>query len=189
MTNKGELIPIAGESTVVERLVRRVVIPAGQTRVPVNVPVLGNDRFGLRVGISVGLTHADGALLDKTWGSGLVRDDDPMPSLRIRRAEATEDAGVLRFPVILSDPSDLGAELTVRIDPGTARRGTDYDIGSRQTADAFVPVGRTRAYVKVRLVDDTAPERTETFTATVIDRFNATPAGRDTVTGTILDDD
>ena len=189
MANKGELVPIAGESTVVERLVRRVVIPAGQTRVPVAVPVLGNDRYGLRVGISVGLTHADGAVLDKTWGSGLVLDDDPKPSIRIGRAEATEDSGVLRFPVRLSAASDLGADLTVRLDPGTARRGTDYDIGRLQTAYGFVPVGRTRSHVKVRLVDDAVAEHTETFTATVIDRFNAKPAGPDTVTGTILDDD
>jgi dienelactone hydrolase len=189
MTNKGELLPVSGESTVVKRSVRKVVIPAGQTLVPVDVPVLGNDRYGLRVAISVGLTHADGAVLDKTWGSGLVLDDDPMPSLQIGRAEATEDAGVLRFPVRLSAPSDRVADLTVRLEPGTARRGTDYDIGSRQTAYAFVPVGRTRAYVKVRLVDDTVAERTETFTATVIELFSAKPAGRDTVTGTILDDD
>jgi hypothetical protein len=189
MTNKGELLPEPDESTVVERLVRRVVIPAGQTRVPVNVPVVGNDRHGHPVAISVGLTHADGAVLDKTWGSGLVVNDDPMPSIRIGSAEATEDAGVLRFPVRLSSPSDLGADLTVRLDPASARRGTDYDIGQRQTAYAFVPVGRTRAYVKVRLVDDTVAERTETFTATVIERFSATEAGPDTVTGTILDDD
>jgi hypothetical protein len=83
----------------------------------------------------------------------------------------------------------LGADLTVRLDPASARRGTDYDIGQRQTAYAFVPVGRTRAYLKVRLVDDTVAERTETFTATVIERFSATEAGPDTVTGTILDDD
>jgi dienelactone hydrolase len=189
MTNRGELLPVADESTVVERLVRRVVIPAGQTRVPVNVPVVGNDRFGRRVGISVGLTHADGAVLDKTWGSGLVLNDDPMPSIRIGPAEATEDAGVLRFPVTLSAASDLGAALTVRLDPGTARRGTDYDIGPRQTAYGFVPIGRTRANVKVRLVDDTVAEPTERLTAKVIDRSDAKPAGPDTVTGTILDDD
>jgi dienelactone hydrolase len=187
--DKGEVVPSPGESTVVKREVSKVVIPAGQTRVPLTVPVLGNDRHGLPVAISVGLTHADGAVLDKTWGSGLVLDEDPMPSLRIGRAEATEDAGVLRFPVTLSTPSDRIADLAVRLDPGTARRGADYDVGSRQMAYTFVPVGRTRAYVKVRLVDDTVAERTETFTATVIERLSATEAGPDTVTGTILDDD
>jgi hypothetical protein len=52
-----------------------------------------------------------------------------------------------------------------------------------------MPSDATRAYVKVRLVDDTVAERTETFTATVIERLSATEAGPDTVTGTILDDD
>ncbi|HSU35551.1 MAG TPA: hypothetical protein VLJ88_07820 [Propionibacteriaceae bacterium] len=188
-----EYEPAIAQSVVVPRRTGRVTIPAGRTRFPVTIPVVGNDRFGPDVDINAGLTAPSGAVLGANVGHGRALDDDQMPTLRIGPAEARESAGVLRFPVTLSVPSDSFTGVDVRVIEGSARRGQDWQVESEEEGDpqlfGSVPIGQTQTFIEVPLLDDDEREPTENLTLEVGEIYNATLTGPSTVIGTIRDDD
>jgi hypothetical protein len=104
-----------------------------------------------------------------------------------------ERAGVLRFPVTLSDASDQFTGVDVRVVEGTARRGQDWQVESEEEGDpllfASVPIGQPQIFIEIPLLDDDEREPTETLTLEVGEIYNATLTGPSTVIGTIRDDD
>ncbi|GAA1434567.1 hypothetical protein GCM10009616_29310 [Microlunatus lacustris] len=189
----GELLTAPDESVVIPRRTGRVTIPAGTTKLTVTVPLHGNDRLGYSQGLLAGLSAPSGAVLGANTGSGMVVDDDPMPTLRVGPATADEGAGVIRFPLTLSEASDRGTAVDAVVLPGTAQRGRDWQVegepGEPARAFGHVEVGQRTGVIEVPLVDDRAAEPTESFTLEVTEAFEATLTGPRKVTGTIRDDD
>ncbi|SDT33466.1 hypothetical protein SAMN04488543_3796 [Friedmanniella luteola] len=191
--DSGELIPPPAESVVIPRRTGRVRIPAGTTKLTVRVPVLGNDRDGFNQVALAGLSSPAGAVLGANTGQATVLDDDPAPTLRVGAATADEGAGVLRFPLTLSAASDAGVAVDAVVLPGTAVRGSDWQVegepGEPARTFGFVDVGRATGVIEVPLVDDRVAEPTETFRLQLGEVFNATVVGPRAVAGTIRDDD
>jgi hypothetical protein len=74
------------------------------------VPVVANTRDSDDVPFSLVLSAPGDGLLDRSFGHGLVLDDDPTPTLTVGNAQAGEKAGTLRFPVRL--PTTVTATIT-----------------------------------------------------------------------------
>jgi len=189
----GELLTVPDESVVIPRRTGRVTIPAGTTKLTLTVPVHGNDRLGYNQGFLAGLSAPSGAVLGANTGSGMVVDDDRAPTLRVGAATADERAGVVRFPLTLSAPSDRRTGVEALVLPGTAKRGRDWQVegepGDPARTSGEIEIGRRTGVLEVPLVDDRVAEPTETFALELGEVFNATVTGPTKVTGTIRDDD
>ncbi len=105
---------------------RQLVFKPGQVRLRVSVPVVGNTRDSYDVSFSLVLSAPREGLLDQSFGHGLVLDDDPTPTLTVGNAQTVEKAGMLRFPVKLSAPSDKFVSLSGVLKDGTAVIRKDY---------------------------------------------------------------
>ena len=169
---------------------RDVEIPAGVTSFGIEVPVLGNTlddddemRFALVLSMARGVVPTDNT------GVATVLDDDPTPTLSIGPGEAVESAGVLRFPLTLSEPSARYVDVAGELVDGTAVAGADY--GPDPFAGTVVFVGDTTAWLDVPLVDDAVAEGAETFgfRLTLLNGAVLDPAVPPVVTATITDDD
>ena len=136
-----------------------------------------------------------------SWGGGCAVDHAPTVYARVGegRIRAFLDAhiplriGDVRFPerdeatfvLSLSRPSTLPVSVTFATVAVTASSGTDFTPAS---GTLTIPAGATSASVTVPILEDTAPERDETFRLTVRALTNAV-AGDTSATAIILDDD
>ncbi|TCO45459.1 Calx-beta domain-containing protein [Kribbella antiqua] len=186
----GELGETVGDVT------RQLLFKPGQVRQKVSVPVAGNKRDSYDLPFSLVLSAPREALLDRPFGHGLVVDDDPTPTLTIGDARTVEKAGVLRFPVKLSAPSDRYVTFSGVLKDGTAVIRKDYtsayDDGTNppdRTADGYVEPGKTTGDLSALIVDDKLKEPTETFTIQLTSVDGATLKLPKTVTATITDND
>ena len=181
---------LPGQSEVVPRRTGRVRIPAGTTSKTVTVRVRGNDRDGDDTFLAGAASAPSGAVLGVNVRGGLVRDDDPTPSVTVAAATASEGDGVLRFPVTLSAPSDSEVFVSGKVVAGTAKQGSDWTIEGDEGpyVYGFVPVGNRTIDLEVPLVDDRVAEPTETLRLELQD-LEVPISGSGTATGTILDDD
>ncbi|WP_460665379.1 Calx-beta domain-containing protein [Kribbella swartbergensis] len=182
--------------TAVGDVTRRLVFKPGQVRQKVSVPVVGNTRDSYDLPFSLVLSAPREALLDRSFGHGLVIDDDATPTLTVGNTSANEKAGTLRFPVTLSAPSDKFVSVFGVLNDGTAVIRKDfagaYDDGSNppdRTVDGYVEPGKTTGELTVRLVNDKVKEPTETFTVTLTKADGATITLPRKFTATITDDD
>lgn len=164
----------------------RVVIPAGRRRAVVSVPIRTNTVDDFDTTFIVSMMKSRESLVRRPFGWGLVRDDDPTPTLTISDDSATEGASHLRFKYELSAPSGIHVVVFGIPRAGTAQPGEDY-------ADVFgvegtLEPGKVRGNVFLEVLDDSAPEPTETMN---VDVFvgGAKYSGPGALTGTIHDDD
>jgi hypothetical protein len=177
-------------------LARKLVFKPGQVRQKVSVPVVANTRDSYHVPFSLVLSAPREGLLDRSFGHGLVLDDDPTPTLTVGSAQTVEKAGTLRFPVKLSAPSDKFVSLSGLLKDGTALIRKDYtsanDDGSNppdRTADGYIEPGNTTGDVSVTILDDKVKEPTETFAISIQSVDCADLELPATVTATITDND
>jgi hypothetical protein len=134
------------------------------------------------------LSAPSGAAIADGLGVGTIVDDDPLPTLSISDAGATEGtatAGVATFTVTLSAASGLPVQVGYATVAGTATAGSDF-VAS--TGTLSFPPGTTTLPVAVALVADAINEPTETFQVTLSAPVNAGLADGSGA-GTIADDD
>ena len=97
-----------------------------------------------------------------------------------------ENAGTVRFRVVLSHAVPRSASVTVTTEDGTARSGVDYTSTSRRVT---IPANQTVRYVTVPIVDDSAYEPEEAFAMRLTAASGGNVAPVDSADATIRDDD
>ena len=186
----------------------------GQTRLTVEVPTADNELVGVDGAVTLellpdpkppaanpaanyeiydhlpGVTPAGG---NSRVATIVIADNDSTPVLAIEPAHASEDGGVMAFPVTLSGNGQRQDAVTVRwrtVD-GTAVAGADYTAASGALTFAAA-TGTATATVTVAVVDDRVEEPSEVFSVelhvaegAMFRRGGPTTAA----TGTIDDDD
>jgi hypothetical protein len=185
-----------GELRASEGVARRLVFEPGQMRHKVPVTIEGNTRDSYDVPFDLVLSVPHGGLLDKSFGRGLVIDDDPTPKLTLGNLRTTEKAGVVSFPVKLSAPSDKPVNFSGVLKDGTAVVRKDYagldDDGTgpaERMIEGSVTPGRTTGELRVRILDDKVKEPAESFSAVIDVQDGAVLDVPTTLTGTITDND
>ena len=109
-----------------------------------------------------------------------------LPALSIADAAAQEGPNAfLRFEITLSEASDDPVTFAIATSDGTAIAGTDYVAKNRSKT---IRAGRTTAWFKIHVIDDSHNEGDETFTVTISNVSGATIAD-DTAIGTIQNSD
>ena len=165
----------------------------GQRRQIISVPVLDDSAEEGDETFTVRLSDARNATLADAEGTATIRDDDGdgplppsgLPELAIDDVTVAEDAGNAVFRVSLSHESDEAVTLEYATSDWTASAGSDYTAASGTLT--FEP-GETRQIISVPVLDDSAEEGDETFTASLSNPRNATLADAEG-TATIRDDD
>ncbi|GAA3108786.1 hypothetical protein JOF29_001539 [Kribbella aluminosa] len=183
-----------GES--VGEVARRLVFKPGQVRQKVTVPIRGNTRDSYDLPFSLVLSAPHDALLNESFGHGLVLDDDPTPTLTLGNVRTVEKAGVVNLPVKLSAPSDKYITFSGVLKDGTAVIRKDYasvnDDGTGpaiRAIDGYVEPGKTTGELQVKIVDDKVKEPTETFSVVIDTVDSALLKLPTTLTVTITDND
>ena len=97
-----------------------------------------------------------------------------------------ENAGTVRFRVVLSHAVPRSSSVTVASEDGTARSGVDYTSTSRRVT---MSANQTVQYVTVPIVDDSAYEPEETFAMRLTAASGGDVAPVDSADATIRDDD
>ncbi len=192
--------------TSVGSVVKHLLFRPGQLKQKITVPVTGNTRDSFDLVFSLVLSVPQEALLGQSFGNAEVIDDDPTPTLTAGPATAAENAGMLKFPLKLSAPTDkfvwlagelkdgtavIGKDFTVPGDDGPApnpQQGVRVDPPDRAVYGQIEP-GQTTADIEVALVDDKVKEKTETFTVGLTEEDGADFKLPATLTGTITDND
>ncbi|GAA0620959.1 hypothetical protein GCM10009534_65230 [Kribbella sandramycini] len=180
------------ESTAVGDVAKTLVFKPGQTKLKVSVPITGNTRDSADAKFSLVLSAPKEALLDHSFGQGLVLDDDPTPTLTVGNLTTVEKSADVKIPVKLSAPSDRYVTISGSVQDGTAVLGKDFrgqnDPPDRSIEGYFEP-GKTAGELLVGIVDDKVKEPTETFTAVLKAVDGADIKLPATVTVTITDND
>ena len=151
----------------VDRIARRVTIPAGDLALRVRIPVRrdGTDerreRFQVTIGRPRGVRIGDGSALVR------IRDIDPPPQILGVDTTVTEPADApttvgVRFQ--LSRVSGRRIQMVVATRPGTAD-GTDY---TPTRLRSVIPPGQRSVVVPVEVLADAVEELDETFTVAVV---------------------
>jgi hypothetical protein len=165
-------------------------IPAGQTSVPVSVPVAGDTVVEPDETFTVTLSNPAGAEITDGQGVGTIVNDDPVGPARLSIGDATVAEGnsgttPATFTIGLNQPAANEVRVHWATGDGTATAPGDYTTSS---GDATIPAGQTSVPVNVPIVGDTVIEPDETFTVVL-----SNPVGAEIVdgqgVGTIVNDD
>ncbi|MFC9687763.1 hypothetical protein ACFTSF_04435 [Kribbella sp. NPDC056951] len=175
-------------SDVVEPFHARVTIPAGHRSATIKVPLRPNKRDGDDVTFIMVLSGSTDAMIGRSLADGIVRDDDPTPSITISPGVGTEGRGGVVFQMKLSAPSDRGARLTAELRSGTAKLGTDF-VDPEGGLYPQVDAGKTTGQFVVPIKDDKLREKAETFTVVITAADGAVLKVPYRVQGTIRDND
>jgi peptidoglycan/xylan/chitin deacetylase (PgdA/CDA1 family) len=174
----------SGTATVgtdVERIARRVTIPAGRLSTRVRIPVTRDgidehaERFQVTIGRPRGLRIGNGSATSR------IGDTDPPPVIRgVDRAvtEPETDPTSVTVKLRLSRPSAKPIRVVVATRPGTAN-GADY-LSFRQRR--AIPPGTRVLLVDVTVLADDVEEPEESFTVEVVRARRARPGPAATVT-------
>ncbi|WP_405061261.1 hypothetical protein OG474_06355 [Kribbella sp. NBC_01505] len=170
-----------------------VVFKPGQVRQTVRVPIKANTRDSYDIKFDVELAAPREALLTKSFGHGVVLDDDPSPKFTVGNLTTAEGKGEVTFPVRLSALSDKHIGFGGLWKDGTAVLGKDYHgqyDPPEHTLTGGIEVAKLDGELTVTVTDDKVKEPTETFTAYIdtVDGIDGIKLPI-TATGTILDND
>src|SRR5262249_11206599 len=107
----------------------------GQTTQSVSVPIVGDTLHEANETFTVNLSNPVNGAIASGGGpaTGTTTDDDPAPSLSINAVSVLEgNSGTPNafFPVTLSAPSGLAAQVSFATADGTATAGSDYQAQS-----------------------------------------------------------
>ena len=172
-------------------------IPAGQTSVTVNIPIVGDALFEddetFRVQLanpSSGVVIADGDATVK------IVNNDPLPATsqqpRIAIADNVFPEGNTatssgNFALTLSSPVPYTVSVKANSSDATATAGSDYAGFSGATV-TFAP-GQTTASLPVTIMGDTLDEFDESFTVTLSNASSGSQIDDTSAVGRITDDD
>lgn len=175
---------------------RHLVFKPGQVRQKVTVPITGNTRDSYDLPFSLVLSAPHDALLDESFGHGLVLDDDPTPTLTLGNVKTVEKAAVVDLDAKLSAPSDKYVSFSGVLKDGTAVIRKDYvgvnDDGTGpadRSIDGYIEPGRTTGQFQVKILDDKVKEPSETFSVVITQLDGANLKLPATATVTIADND
>jgi hypothetical protein len=175
---------------------RHLVFKPGQVRQKVTVPITGNTRDSYDLPFSLVLSAPRDALLNESFGHGLVLDDDPTPRLTLGNVKTVEKAAVVDLGAKLSAPSDKYVSFSGVLKDGTAVIRKDYagvnDDGTGpadRSVDGYIEPGKTTGQLQVKILDDKVKEPAETFSAVITQLDGADLKLPATVTVTITDND
>ena len=115
--------------------------------------------------------------------SGIIKDDEPAPLVRIADASLDEGGGSMRFAVRLDRQSAWAVTVSYATADVTARAGADYTPAS---GTLTFPAGTTERTIDVPVLADGVAEDAEIFTVTLSAAGHAELAAP-TATGTIAD--
>jgi hypothetical protein len=166
-----------------------LTIPAGSSSGSVDVTLLDDQDVEAPENAVFTLGSPTGASLGSIPSTSLliIDDDGPDPTLTFATAASTvdESAGMQSLLVQL----DGYAASPVRVDVtlgGTASVGVDVNL---LTTSLSIPVGSLGGVVEVEVLDDAAPEASETAVVTLVNPVGAVLGAPDVHTLTITDDD
>ena len=161
----------------------------GETTKTISVQAKGDVLAEPDETLSVVLSNATNAAIADGNATGLIRNDDAAPGLRVTDASARENnSGTtgLSFTVSLDAPSAQVVTVNVASANGTALAGTDFNA-LPPTVLTFAP-GETSKTITVAIRGDTTIEPHETFSVILSSATNA-PINDAQGIGTILNDD
>ena len=165
----------------------RVIFQPGQVSKTITVPVIGDRVREGDEAFVVKLTGASVPIADDA-GLGVIRNDDPLPSLTIDNVQVTEGNSnfrLARFTVTASSSSDEDITFQYATADGSATAGSDYNAAS---GSKTIPAGQASITVNVVIISDGRRENVETFFVRLSNAVNATLADAEGA-GAILDDD
>ncbi|MBV9467853.1 MAG: hypothetical protein JOZ57_01255, partial [Abitibacteriaceae bacterium] len=161
----------------------------GTTTRTIAVPIIGDTLNEGNETFTVLLSNpSGGAVISNGSGTGLIVDDDPLPTLSINDVQVAEgNSGITNatFTVSLSVASGRTVTVNYATADGTALSGSDY---TATAGTLTIAAGQKSATITVPILGDTAVEADETFTVNLTNVSNATIA-RNAGVGTILNDD
>ena len=128
--------------------------------------------------------HCDFGRSPDGWCQQPVSGDPPV--FYVVGDTVDENAGAVRFRVVLSHAVPRSSSVTVTSEDGTARSGVDYTSTSRRVT---FPANQTVQYVTVPIVDDSVHEPEEAFTMRLTAASGGDVAPIDSADATIRDDD
>lgn len=160
----------------------------GLTSGSVNAVVSGDTALEGDEVFTMHLFNVQHAILGTATASGVIRDDEPQPSIRIgdlAQLEGSGGANIFLVPVVLSTAAPVNIAVDFATSNGTAQAGGDY---AATNGTLVIPAGQTTGFVAVTVSGDLGLESDETF---VIDLNNPVTAaiadGQGVVT--IMNDD
>ncbi|MFT3920935.1 MAG: Calx-beta domain-containing protein [Myxococcales bacterium] len=161
-----------------------------QITIATSQDALNEDGETVKLNLSL-VANATHPILGNSLAIGTILDDDPLPSLSIAGASATESQGKVRFTVQLSAVSgkSVSVHYATTSDSGAspATVSVDYQGAS---GNLTIPAGQTTGTIDVMIIDDSRDEDDETFKLLLSSPSGTTIAsGSTAVVGTILDDD
>ncbi|HRK26831.1 MAG TPA: Calx-beta domain-containing protein, partial [Chitinophagales bacterium] len=161
-------------------------IPAGQTCVNINIPIVDDLTPEPTETFNVNLSNPVNATILDPLGIVTILDNDvPPPSLVINDVTVNENAGTATLQICASATALLPITVTYTTANGSAIAGSDY---TATTTTATIPVGQTCVNINIPIIDDNIQEPTETFSVNLSNPNNATIADPQGVV-TILDND
>ena len=171
----------------------RITINPGQTRVPLNVPIIADTKKEANETLSLQLTTVTSNVnsrIQRSQGTITIIDDDSTPRVgfsttNIRVREGNSGVNNLSIPVTLSNPSQETVLINYRSVNGSAFANQDYRPASGTLS---FNNGETRKNIAVGILGDLAVEPNETLRLELFSPRNAT-LGTSRANVTILNDD
>jgi len=164
----------------------RLRFSGGPEQRTIFIPVL--DDSNAEPSETFALTLNGGNVADPSDSVISIIDDDGAPGGRVLFAvsalKVKEDAAFLNIPIRRTGSADQPLELGYRTVDGLARAGADYAGTERRVTFG---IGETEAVIPITLVDDSEPERTESFLVRLFEPADGNPLAESAVL--ILDDE
>lgn len=151
-----------------------VRMAVGINSAEVRVTVLGDRLHEEDESFRLRLAHPLNCALERAEIPGLIRNDDPLPVLRMADARLTEgDEGsrTVALPVELSEPSGLPVTVEYATADGSAQAGSDY---TAVAGTLVIPAGETKGEIRVAILGDPRFEGDEEFEVRLSSPLHAT---------------
>ncbi|MBN8246546.1 MAG: hypothetical protein J0L84_03790 [Verrucomicrobia bacterium] len=164
------------------------VVPAGEVRADIAIPVLGDASYESDEEFRLRVTDLSSNQTRTAAGVGVIRNDDLPPLLEVQPArwvEGSRGASEVHFNVRLTGDTHLPVRFRHLLESGTARAGSDFAGG---TGVMELPPGVVEGRVVLTLHGDTVFEGEELMLLRLADAEGCRLAS-DSVRGVIADDD
>ncbi|GGA87975.1 hypothetical protein GCM10011521_28010 [Arenimonas soli] len=166
-----------------------ILIPAGQTAVPLDVGVRGDTLVEPDEVFALNILSASGAGIAKGQGVATILSDDPVPTLSIPDFSIEEGDDGIREAVLtatLSHPSNQPVRFDAETGSSSASASQDFVYASFQGLE--IPAGATSMQFSVTVIGDSIDEGDESFYV-ALGGLTGARVDDSIVWVTILDDD
>ncbi len=162
----------------------------GETSKPVDINVNGDLTLEADEVFSVLLINRVGAGVGDTLGTGMILNDDAVPTLDIAgysQSEGNVGTQAYAFVVTISNPTDQAVTVQYQTSDSTATSGSDYAATSGMLT--FPAKSADPDTIIVFVNGDTCAEGDEVFQVRLFNPTGGAVLGTDTGIGTIVNDD